>query len=607
MFASADYSLNLYALPPALTAVGLLLVGVAVLIRERISRVSLAFFLVQVAVSVWLSGLAVMYCATNAGVALWWARFHFLGIPSIPSSIYFFSVIVIGSYPQRRWLVWASWSLSALFSAAALGGDALLAGVYHYWWGFYPRYGWLGVPFLAFFFGIALVNLRDYWKAYHQASPGTQRRRLRLLLIAFAVAYLAGVDYLACYGTPIYPFGYLPVFVCLTLMAFTIWRHRLVDIVPAFAANEILATMADLLAVCDQEGRIRVVNSALCATLAYPGEVLLGQPIHCLAQGDPAAMERLRALLRRPMVRDDEMPFYTRAGQPVAVSVSISHLRSPQGESLGVVLIAHDIRQRKRAEAALEQAKAAAEAANRSKSEFLANMSHEIRTPMNVIIGMTDMALDGEVAPEVRECLQTVRSSAGSLLTLINDILDFSRVEAGKLQLECEPFSLRDRVADVLKTAAVDARPKDLPLRCSIAPEVPDAVAGDAGRLGQVLLNLLGNAIKFTSQGEVAVRATVDSLGADAVEVHFAVADTGIGIPANKLQAIFEPFEQADGATTRHYGGTGLGLSICRRLVALMGGRIWAESTVGKGSVFHFTARLRLADVAAASESSPPP
>lgn len=724
-----DYSFNPYALPPALTALSLLLVGGAVLVRERISRISAAFFLIQLAVSLWLVGLAAMYCAANADLALWWARVHFLGIPSISSSIYFFSVIVMGTYGRRRLLVWINWSLSALFSAAALGSNALLAGVHRYWWGYYPRYGWLGIPFLMFFFGVALLNLRDYWIAYRRASPGTPQLRLRSLLLAFGVAYLGSADYLACYGVPIYPFGYLPVFVCLALMALTIQRYRLVDIVPAFAANEILATMADPLAVCDADGRIRVVNAALCTTLGHTEAALLGEPIDCLEHPDSTGSVRLRELLARPTVRDEEMSFATRDGEPVAVSVSISHLRDRRRESVGAVVIARDIRERKQADAALreseekyrtilesiedgyyevdlagnftffndslrriaglsadellgvnyrrytatekiddifqvfhrvhttgqpvdrfdwqvvrpdgskrfieasvslmrdanrqavgfrgvvrdvtdrkraeqelEDAKAAAEAANRSKSEFLANMSHEIRTPMAVIMGMTDMALDADIPTGPREYLETVKSSANSLLAVINDILDFSRVEAGKLQLESQPFSLRNSVAETLKTVAASAQAKGLELSCHIAPELRDMVVGDAGRLGQVLLNLVGNAIKFTPAGEITVRASLESATTDALEIHFAVTDTGIGIAVDKLQAIFDPFEQADGSTTRTYGGTGLGLSICRRLVELMHGRIWAESSVNQGSTFHFTVRVGLANEGAVSK-----
>ncbi len=270
-------------------------------------------------------------------------------------------------------------------------------------------------------------------------------------------------------------------------------------------------------------------------------------------------------------------------------------VRDESGKAVRVTGSRVDVTELKRIENELRQAKEEAEAANRAKDEFLANVSHEIRTPMNAVLGMTELALDTSLTNDQRQILQTVKSAADNLLRLINDLLDFSKIEAGRLELDLSEFSLRDVLGDTLGALAVRAQAKGLALISETRPEVPDLLLGDAGRLRQILLNLVGNAIKFTDAGQVLVGVTVAGPSdAGTVALRFTVADTGIGIPEDKQQKIFRAFEQEDTSTTRKYGGTGLGLTIAARLVVLMGGAISVESRPGQGSTFVFTACLKL-------------
>jgi signal transduction histidine kinase/CheY-like chemotaxis protein len=325
---------------------------------------------------------------------------------------------------------------------------------------------------------------------------------------------------------------------------------------------------------------------------------------HSHPDGTPFPMEECRIVdsrLRGIDVHLENEVFWRADGTSFPVEYWAYPIRK-ENEIMGAVVTFLDITERKRAQAALLEAKQAAEAASQAKSEFLANMSHEIRTPMNGIIGMTDLALGTYVTAEQREYLSLVKSSADSLLHVINDILDFSKIEAGKLELEKTDFEIRDLFRDTLKTLAQRAGSKSLEICARVSPQVPMTLVGDPTRLRQMVTNLVGNAIKFTEQGSIVLNVDLESAHDKEVALHISVADTGMGIPKEKQNVIFDSFAQADGSTTRRFGGTGLGLTISRQLVELMGGRIWVDSEMGKGSTFHFTCQLLKGSEAASDQ-----
>ena len=371
------------------------------------------------------------------------------------------------------------------------------------------------------------------------------------------------------------------------------------DITQRKQAEDALAFLASIVKSSDDsiigrslDGTILTWNQGAERLYGYTAEEAIGKPVTLLLPPDRhhEASELSERIRRNENFESYETVGLRKGGTPVDLSVIVSPIKNPLGRVCGASFISRDITKRKEADARLLVAKQVAEVASRAKSEFLANMSHEIRTPMNGIIGLTEVVLESELNPEQREYLSLVKTSADSLMKIISDILDISKIQAGKLALHPKQFWLRDLVNNTVNGFTNDARKKNLRLTCHIHPEIPEVMLGDPGCLKQILMNLLGNAIKFTASGEVTV--SVETVPGNSDQLRFSVRDSGLGVAPDKQRMIFEPFTQVDGSSRREFGGTGLGLAISAQLVEMMGGEISVVSDGRSGSTFHFTARL---------------
>jgi two-component system sensor histidine kinase/response regulator len=359
----------------------------------------------------------------------------------------------------------------------------------------------------------------------------------------------------------------------------------------------IVESSDDAIVSTTTDGTILTWNSGAERLFGHAAAEALGQPCWIVVPPEDRAgvSQILGEIAGGGRIENREVVRTRKDGTSITVSLAESPIRNPDGVITGVSSIARDVTAQNRMQEAERFARGAAEAANKAKSDFLANMSHEIRTPMNGVMGMLYLALDTELTTEQREYLEIAKTATDALLAIINDILDFSKIEAGKLDLDPVGFQLGDSFADMLAPLTLRAHAKKLELVLDIAPDLPDELVGDVGRLRQIVVNLVGNALKFTERGEVVVRLGLESATENVLMLHCSVADTGSGIPPEKQSMVFDSFAQADMSSTREHGGTGLGLAISSRIASLMGGRIWLESQVGRGSTFHFTFRVERA------------
>lgn len=599
------WQFSFYEIPYAIAAaISLWLLNIAW--WRRFIPGATAFGLFIFAVAEWCLGIILALGNAGLPIIIVWNNVPLLGMVIVPAALLAFSLQYTG---RSRWLstpvrallvieplitlllVWTNAKYGLIVSSSALNKSASFSAqavTYGSWFWINAVYSYLLALLSSLILGwFILTRIR---------SGSLYRGQAIALSIAIAVPWIVIAS--ASFGwSPLPGLDLTPLALTITgvALSWALFRYREDELVPV-ARNIVVESMSDAVIVTDAQHRITDLNPAAERLIDRRLSEVKGQSILRAAAAFSEQIQRFYNLATAheelPLMIDGEQRYF---------DLSISSLGDRHGSHMGRLVVLRDVTERRLAMQAMEQARAAAEAANEAKSAFLAMMSHEIRTPMNAIIGMTSLLLDTDLTPEQYDYAETVRSSSDTLLTIINDILDFSKIEAGKLELEQQPFDLRECIESALDLVVARAHEKGLDLAYRLDEQTPPAIYGDVTRLRQILVNLLSNAVKFTEKGEVVLSVAVKRKdekgklngrrddGLTVYELAFAIRDTGIGISEEGKARLFQSFSQVDASTTRRYGGTGLGLTISKRLAELMGGTMWVESEPGSGSTFHFT------------------
>ncbi len=579
LFQLSNYGWNPYALAPAMVGVGIALLGLAVLLQEQWSALSVVFFGMTTAGAVWLVGNAGVYLARDPQVALQWARIENCGVVFIPSLVLLFALDVVGKLRRFRAWALAAVFVSALFCFTVLFTPWFLRGVKLFSWGYFPQYGPASIPFLIFFCALLVASLLSYYGEYRRTPEGTRKRRLGIFLLAFGIAYLGSVDFVATFGIPLYPFGYIPVLLFLGITARAIWRYRLVDITPAFAAAQILKTVSDALLVFDPEGVIRVVNQAACDLFERPEEKLLGQAIWRV-DGDFFPRERFEAFVRTRVIHNFEaVRASVRGSGKIVLDVAVSGIRDEFDQPAAVVCVARDLTERKLAEEELRRVHEALKRSHQDLKEaqmrlieaakmesvgrLAAGIAHEVKNPLAVILQGLDY-LDGRIPQPTEEISMVVREGKNAVRradTVLRGLLDFSALRS----LELTETSLNSVIEQALLLVRYSLDASHIQVVQKLDEKLP-LLPLDRNKMEQVFVNLFINAI-HAMPGSGTLTVTTEARDG---QVAARIEDTGAGIPPEVLPKIFDPF-----FTTKPTGkGTGLGLTVARSLVELQGGTL---------------------------------
>ena len=574
---------NAFALPWAVVAIALFVLAGVIFSRQRASRVAVLFCGMIVMVGLWFSGFALMLSATTARAAEPFARLGLAAVCLLPAAIYDFTATALRLYSSRRFLIIAAWVAGIAFSAMTLFSDIGLGGMVAHPWGFYPRAGTVTVLFLIYFAGALGTQLVEGILEWRRTTDPKRRLRIARLMLSFVVVYVSVLDWLPMFGVETRPVAFVPVLAFLAVAWRTIRRHRFRPITAARASREILETMADALFVLDASGCIRVTNHAVRALLGYKDSDLLGRSIDRLEElsGDETISRTLRDLARRGPIRDQERLLRHADGTPISVSVSISPVSESDVQE-GAVLIARDIRERKRAEEELRSALRRLEQSNRELEDFAYVASHDLQEPLRKIQAFGDLLRSRHAAAlpdQARDYIERMQSAARRMQVLINDLLSFSRVTT-----KAQPFVRVDLGAvarDVVRDLEVRAHETGGEIRIGPMP----VIDADPLQMRQLLQNLTGNALKFHRPGVppcVEVRGEIEH-----GRCRITVSDNGIGFDEKYAERIFTIFERLH--PREKYEGTGIGLAICRKIAERHGGEIRARGVPGAGATFVVT------------------
>jgi len=600
-----NYVFTVHAVLSLLVGSAIALLGIYVFIRECGSHVGVVFLLFTLCLSIWLAGFGMVYASILPAPALCWIRLNQMSVTFIPAAVLALAAALVQRVRQFRTLVRASVVVSSFFCAGVAATDLHIKGLYHYFWGYFPRYGPLGIIFLIYFAGIMIFILSLYWNEYRKAVENRRRKRLKGMFTAFGIGYLASLDFFAAFAIPLYPVGYVAISFFVAITAYVILRYKLSDITPEMAVGQLLETMQGAVIAVDLEGRIRVMNQAAQTMLGRQKNEVFGNHLTSIMALPPELLDYRG--LREKNVLNHEMGLSCMDGRKIDVNISVSLVSDKDGAPMGFVYVAHDVTERRRSEEQLRKYSAELKQSNEDVLSFAYIVSHDLRAPLVSIKGFAGELQRGlrelddlfgkcarhlselergritaALRDDVPEAMKFIGSSVDRMERLISATLTLSRL--GQRTLKPEPVDMKETAKAILSSLEHQIEQHKTTVTIGELP----VVMADRFAMEQILGNLLDNALKYLEPGRAGTLAVTAEKDGD--ETLFHVSDNGRGIAKDDMHKVFELFRRAG---KQDVPGEGMGLAYVKTLVRRHGGRIWFESEPGRGTIFSFTVSAR--------------